>query len=668
MFSASRRIRDAGEGLCARPGLGAGPGLSPGPPVSLTPPFASLSSLLFPPPRLSPITQSSRGAGLPSPSAEAACPVLLSEVNVLNCPAALLATAEQALDCQPLQRYTFAQLQAALQRVFDTGYFARVLAQKAQDTRQGLVLEVRVEPNAPLSHVVVRGASRLPSGVAQAAFAEAVGPTLNLNRARRALERLDAWYAGQGLAGHVESVAYEAQKERLEVRVAETVVADVGVFFSRKAKNEGKGGDEEEDGGEESGKGRGSTAALDHVSASASSASASSSDATLSLTGRSQPETVLRQLGSAPGRVYSPLQASEDLNCLMGTGLFDDAWIEERPAPGSTRARPLVSLAYCVAERPPGSLGAGGGLSTHGNARSGVVGRFSASRANLWGRGQRLSADVDVGLQDSSFRLSHVDPWVWGDAHRTSRSILIQKSQGSLAHVSGGLGDRRQAILHPASPQLPASASSPTRLQALRERSMRLLPFRAQRRRVRDQLGRGMYSVVGRESCLRVDELDSSRDGHGSDAASPGYGSDAASPGRGSETASPNRGCDSASPSAAPPLEPCVSKITALVEWTRPLTQALHGAAGLSFTRSSAVDGQSRLLLRDALDGPIAFSASGTDTLALASLSLGGSLPDGDARFFLSAEQALPLQPGWLNMHRLTARADTSWGIGRGAR
>ena len=51
-------------------------------------------------------------------------------------------------------------------------------------------------------------------------------------------------------------------------------------------------------------------------------------------------------------------------------------------------------------------------------------------------------AYVSVGLQiDSLFRINHTDPWVGGDAHRTSRTINFQNTRTSGNAVHGRAQD-----------------------------------------------------------------------------------------------------------------------------------------------------------------------------------------------------------------------------------
>ena len=72
-------------------------------------------------------------------------------------------------------------------------------------------------------------------------------------------------------------------------------------------------------------------------------------------------------------------------------------------------------------------------------AMPGFIGSCSYSQRNLFGLNQKLTAALEAGQSDSTFRISHTDPWVRGDAHRTSRTISLQnnKTSGALAlHAS----------------------------------------------------------------------------------------------------------------------------------------------------------------------------------------------------------------------------------------
>ena len=64
---------------------------------------------------------------------------------------------------------------------------------------------------------------------------------------------------------------------------------------------------------------------------------------------------------------------------------------------------------------PPSAAGEGGA--------PGFIGNVAYSQRNLFGLNQKLTASVEVGQQDALFRVSHLDPWIEGDPHRTSRRV-----------------------------------------------------------------------------------------------------------------------------------------------------------------------------------------------------------------------------------------------------
>ena len=67
-------------------------------------------------------------------------------------------------------------------------------------------------------------------------------------------------------------------------------------------------------------------------------------------------------------------------------------------------------------------------------AMPGFIGSCSYSQRNLFGLNQKLTAALEAGQSDSTFRISHTDPWVRGDPHRTSRTISLQSAKTSGEH------------------------------------------------------------------------------------------------------------------------------------------------------------------------------------------------------------------------------------------
>lgn len=93
-----------------------------------------------------------------------------------------------------------------------------------------------------------------------------------------------------------------------------------------------------------------------------------------------------------------------------------------------------MDLTLTVVERKTGGFSAGGGISGAGHADGalpGFIGSMAYSQRNLFGLNQKLTASAEIGQVDSLYRLVHTDPWVGGDAYRTSRTVSIQNTRTS---------------------------------------------------------------------------------------------------------------------------------------------------------------------------------------------------------------------------------------------
>ncbi|KAH9789719.1 Outer envelope protein 80 [Citrus sinensis] len=76
--------------------------------------------------------------------------------------------------------------------------------------------------------------------------------------------------------------------------------------------------------------------------------------------GKTRPETILRQLTTKKGQVYSMLQGKRDVETVLTMGIMEDVSIIPQPA-GDTS---MVDLILNVVERPSGGFSAGGGISS----------------------------------------------------------------------------------------------------------------------------------------------------------------------------------------------------------------------------------------------------------------------------------------------------------------
>jgi len=347
--------------------------------------------------------QSSSTTGLAAPSSpldgdgEGQERILISEIDVAGADGDLRAAVLAALTTRPNFAYTVKEVQDDVQRVFDTGFFSSCRP-RAEDTRDGVRLTIEVTPNPELRGVVARGTARLPQAVVEDAFLGMRGRTLNFNNLTAAVSKLNSWYEQHGVLGQVIDVEMGAN-DIAEIRAAEATVNRISLRFL-----DPKSGEVRED-------------------------------------GRTRPDIIMRQLTTRPGQVYNLQQAKQDIEAVYSMGLFEDVSIRPQPAEGSTVEMPRVDLTLEVKERKKtGGLAAGGGISaasTSEGSLPGFVGTVSYSQRNLFGLGQRLVASAEVGQVNSTFRVTHTDPWVRGDAFRTSRTISAQNTKTSAAPVHG---------------------------------------------------------------------------------------------------------------------------------------------------------------------------------------------------------------------------------------
>lgn len=307
----------------------------------------------------------------------------------------------EALKTKPNFAYTIDEVRDDVKRVFETGYFSSCRP-KAEDTRDGVKLTIEVTPNPELRGTVVTGATRLPQKVIQDGFDGMRGKVLNLNSLRNAVSSLNAWYEKNGVLGQVVDVQMGSD-DIARIKVGEATVNRVSLRYIDPETGESR---------EE---------------------------------GKTKPDIILRQLSTRPGQVHSLKQSKTDVEAVYSMGLFEDVSIRPQPAEGSTVENPLVDLTLEVKERKKtGGLAAGGGISAAGAAEGslpGFVGTVSYSQRNLFGLGQSLSAAAEVGQADSTFRISHTDPWVRGDAFRTSRTILAQSTKVGVAPIHARAAD-----------------------------------------------------------------------------------------------------------------------------------------------------------------------------------------------------------------------------------
>ncbi|KAB2080481.1 hypothetical protein ES319_A05G070700v1 [Gossypium barbadense] len=441
--------------------------------------------------------------------------VLISEVLVRNKDGEELERKDLEMEaltalkaCRANSALTVREVQEDVHRIIDSGYFSSCMP-VAVDTRDGIRLVFQVEPNQEFHGLVCEGANVLPSKFLEDAFRDGHGKVVNLKRLDEVINSINGWYMERGLFGLVSGVdIFSGGIIRLQV--AEAEVNNISIrFLDRKTGEPTKG--------------------------------------------KTKPETILRQLTTKKGQVYSMLQGKRDVDTVSTMGLMADVSIIPQPAGDAGK----VDLVMNVVERPSGGFSAGGGISSGitSGPLSGLIGSFAYSHRNLFGRNQKLNISLERGQIDSIFRINYTDPWIEGDDKRTSRTIIIQNSRTPGTLVHGNQHDN---------------------------------------------------------SSLSI------------------------------------------------------GRVTAGIEFSRPLRPKWSGTAGLIFQHAGARDEKGNPIIKDFYGSPLTASGKPYDDMLVAKFECvyTGSGDQGSSMFAFNMEQGLPVMPEWLFFNRVNARARKGVEIG----
>ncbi|XWS73524.1 hypothetical protein CRYUN_Cryun02cG0136900 [Craigia yunnanensis] len=441
--------------------------------------------------------------------------VLISEVLVRNKDGEELERKDLEMEaltalkaCRANSALTVREVQEDVHRIIDSGYFSSCMP-VAVDTRDGIRLVFQVEPNQEFHGLVCEGANVLPSKFLEDAFRDGHGKVVNLKRLDEVINSINGWYMERGLFGLVSGVDIFSGGI-LRLQVAEAEVNNISIrFLDRKTGEPTKG--------------------------------------------KTKPETILRQLTTKKGQVYSMLQGKRDVDTVSTMGLMADVSIIPQPAGDAGK----VDLIMNVVERPSGGFSAGGGISSGitSGPLSGLIGSFAYSHRNLFGRNQKLNISLERGQIDSIFRINYTDPWIEGDDKRTSRTIIVQNSRTPGTLVHGNQHDN---------------------------------------------------------SSLSI------------------------------------------------------GRVTAGVEFSRPIRPKWSGTAGIIFQHAGARDEKGNPIIKDFYGSPLTASGKPYDDMLLAKFEsvYTGSGDQGSSMFAFNMEQGLPVMPEWLFFNRVNARARKGVEIG----
>ena len=275
--------------------------------------------------------------------------------------------ARRLIQIQPGQTVTDFDLQADLDAILSTGFFADGNARTVVQAG-GAVVRYDLEP------VVVRsldlaGASALTQETADMLFRTQLNQSISPRRLEQGSFGIDQWYLENGYAlSQVVGLIPDASGV-LTVEVMEPQVNQITIRYI-----DDTGSSVDEDGEP--------------------------------IEGRTREEFVQRELQVQPGDVFNQNEVVQDLRHLMSLGLFNDANVEI-DVDEESEAVPVVDVTYSLQEQLSRSFQASGGVSTELGLFAGLNYRDN----NVQGQGNSLRLGTQVGNRGLVFNTGFTRPY-----------------------------------------------------------------------------------------------------------------------------------------------------------------------------------------------------------------------------------------------------------------
>ena len=285
--------------------------------------------------------------------------------------------AYDAMTVRPGSRVTRDELKVDLEAIYATGWFSDVRIEPVNGPL-GVQLVVQVVPNPVLTKVeLLPEDNEIPPKVIEDAFSSDYGRTLNLSELQLRMKELQNWYTTDGYAlARVTGPTRVSPDGVVQLKVVLGTVAGVEVQFLNK---EGETTNEK---GEP-------------------------------IRGKTKPWVVTREISIKPGEAFNRNQLEGDIKRLYGTSLFSDIKVSLKPVAGNPGE---VNIVLGIVEQSTGSLSGGLGYSQS----QGVFGQVQLQDSNLFGRAWNVALNLTYGQYGGLANVTFTDPWIKGDAHRTS--------------------------------------------------------------------------------------------------------------------------------------------------------------------------------------------------------------------------------------------------------
>ncbi|MDX2084780.1 MAG: BamA/TamA family outer membrane protein [Candidatus Melainabacteria bacterium] len=245
---------------------------------------------------------------------------------------------KEQMSIRPGSLYSRKNLQTDLRRVYDMGYFTEKIRAVPVSTRQGIILRIEVEENAPVTGVNIDGNTVIPDEELQSLFSEQTGLPQNIGQLNESIQKIEQMYADKGyVLARVTSIGDDPDG-RVNLQIREGTIDKVQFVGNRKTKD----------------------------------------------------NVVKRNMLTQAGQVYNEKLLKEDLQRIFATQAFSDV---RRVITASPEDPEKYNLTIELDEKRTGSISLGGGLDTG----TGLFGSVGFNDPNFLGRGQNFSSVFAVG-------------------------------------------------------------------------------------------------------------------------------------------------------------------------------------------------------------------------------------------------------------------------------
>jgi outer membrane protein insertion porin family len=241
-------------------------------------------------------------------------------------------------------------VQEEIARIGEMGFFSYVGAEIRSDSK-GKVLVFKVEENAIIGEVAIKGATKVDRDFLTDAMECKVGSVFNSKLLTQDIQHVNEALAKKGYLFSKVSDAYvQDQGSKINIEITEGVLSEIRIEGLRKTKE----------------------------------------------------KVVRRELSVKPGEIYNNRKIVRDLQRIYNLGFFEE--VKREHLPGKTPEE--VVLVIQVVEQKTGRAGVGAGYSS----LNGLVGFVNLSQNNFKGEGKRVYLKTEFGGVQT-YEVGYFDPW-----------------------------------------------------------------------------------------------------------------------------------------------------------------------------------------------------------------------------------------------------------------